>query len=145
MTAILLPMLVALMGGIAAALQGPFAGMMGRSLGDLEGVFITYCGGAVAISIVIWIIQGDVNFEAWRRLPWYVFLAGPLGLIIVGSYSFSIPRLGAATSTIVFVASSLTLGVILDHFGLLGVGQRTLDISRVIGVTIFLLGIWLVK
>ena len=145
MTTILLSMLVALMGGVAAALQGPFAGMMGRSLGDLEGVFITYCGGAVAIFLITWLINGGVNIDAWRRLPWYVFLAGPLGLVIVGSYSFAIPRLGAATATIVFVASSLTLGVILDHFGLFGVGQRTLDASRVVGVLVFLLGIWLVK
>lgn len=145
MMTILIPILVALIGGVAAALQGPFAGMMGSTVGNVQSVLITYCGGAAVIVLLTLLIKGGIDVEAWRRLPWYVFLAGPLGLMIVGSYSFAVPRLGAVTATLVFVAASLTLGAMCDHFGLFGVPTRSLNPSRLVGVTIFLLGIWLVR
>ncbi len=91
------------------------------------------------------LIQGGMHMEAWRGLPWYVFLSGPLGLIIVGSFSFTVPRLGVATATMVFVAASLALGAVFDHVGIFGVPQRTLDASRLFGIAIFIIGIWLVR
>ena len=145
MATIVIPMLVALIGGVAAALQGPFAGIIGRNSGDLGSVFITYCGGAGVIVVLTLILKGSLQVEAWQQLPWYVFLSGPLGLVIVGSYSFTIPRLGAATATIIFVAASLTLGAIFDHLGVFGIPQRALDPSRLVGIAVFLLGIWLVR
>ena len=141
----LLPLLVAVIGGIAGALQAPFAGMIGRALGDVESVLITYCGGAVVVILITLLIKGGIHVEAWLGLPWYVFLSGPLGLMIVGSFSFTVPRLGVVTATLVFVAATLALGAICDHFGLFGVPQRTLDPTRLLGITIFLIGIWLVR
>ncbi len=112
MMTILLPFLVALIGGIAGALQAPFAGMIGRALGDLQSVLITYCVGAIVVVLVTLLIQGGMHMETWRGVPWYVFLSGPLGLIIVGSFSFTVPRLGVSTATMVFVAASLALGAV---------------------------------
>lgn len=145
MMTILIPLFVALIGGVAGALQAPFAGMIGRALGDLQSVLITYCVGAVVIVLITLLIQGGMHMEAWRSVPWYVFLSGPLGLIIVGSFSFTVPRLGVATATMVFVAASLVLGAVFDHVGIFGVPQRTLDASRLLGITIFVIGIWLVR
>ena len=145
MMTILIPFLIALTGGVAAALQGPFAGIIGRTIGDLESVFITYCGGAAVVLLIMLLIKGNLQVAGWSDLPWYVLLSGPLGLVIVGSYSFAVPRLGAATATIVFVASSLTLGALFDHFGVFGVTQRSIDPSRLLGIGVFLIGIWLVR
>ena len=50
-----LQILAGLLGGFAAALQGPFTGIMGTKVGDLASVFITYCGGAVIIASVFFI------------------------------------------------------------------------------------------
>ena len=145
MMTILIPLLVALMGGVAGALQAPFIGMIGRAVGDLQSVLITYCVGAIVLILLTFLIQGGMQMEAWRSLPWYVFFSGPLGLLIVGSFSFTVPRLGVATATIMFVAASLTLGAIFDHVGLFGVPPRTLGASRLLGIAIFIIGIWLVR
>ena len=144
MATLFLPMIVALTGGVATALQRLLAGTMGQALGDLESVFITYCGGAVVVSLITIIYKGGINVTAWQQLPWYVYLAGPLGLVIVGSYSYTIPRIGIVTATILFVVSALVVGAVIDHFGLFGVAQRTLNISRALGMAVFLLGMWMV-
>lgn len=120
MIALIVPLIVVLIGGIAAAFQAVFAGIIGQKVGDLESVLITYTIGALIITLLVWLTQGGLQVSAWRTLPWYVFLSGPLGLVIVGSLSFTVPRLGAATAITLFIASWLILSAFFDHFGLLG-------------------------
>ena len=41
---------IAAAGGMAVAIQAQFMGLMDRSIGNAEAVFITYCGGGIAAS-----------------------------------------------------------------------------------------------
>ena len=81
--------------------------------------------------------------EDWRSIPWYAYLAGPLGIIIISSIGFGIPRIGVASTLTLIVVSQLVVGVILDHFGWLTIA-RPVDIQRLIGIGILFLGTWLV-
>lgn len=143
MVSIFLGIIAGLIGGVAAGLQAPFAGLMGQRVGDLGSVFFTYFGGGLLIAVITLLIGGG-NLAAWRTIPWYAFLAGPLGLVIIGSLSYTVPRLGAATASTLFVAAWLILSLILDQFGWLGVAQRNLDGLRLLGVMALLAGTWLV-
>ena len=143
MLGLFLGIITGLIGGAAAALQAPFAGLMGQRVGDLGSVFFTYFGGGLVIALIT-LLTGGGNITAWRTIPWYAFLAGPLGLVIIGSLSYTVPRLGAATASTLFIAAWLILSVGLDHFGWLGVAQRSLDVPRLIGVTTLLVSTWLV-
>ncbi|MBP8973062.1 MAG: DMT family transporter, partial [Anaerolineae bacterium] len=70
--------------------------------------------------------------------------AGALGLVILGVVSYAIPRVGVAPTVTLIVAGQLTLGVVLDHFGLLGAEVRHLDLQRLIGVAVLFVGVWLI-
>lgn len=143
MSKLILPMMAALIGGVAAGLQAPFNGIMGQKVGDLASVFITYGGGAVIIALVV-LLTGNAQFSEWRTLPWYVFLAGPLGLVIIGTLGYTIPRLGAASTTTLFILSWLAIAVAIDHLGLLGVDVRRADVPRLVGIALLMAGTWLV-
>lgn len=134
---------IGLIGGVAAAIQAPLTGLMGQRLGDLESVFITYVGGGVLIALIVLVCMSGGNLHAWHTLPWYVFCAGPLGLVIIGSISYAVPRLGAAPSATLLIAAHLILSSVIDHYGLFGVPQRSLDTSRLIGLVTLLVGTWL--
>ena len=136
-------LLIGIAGGIAAGLQAPFTGVLGQKVGDLGSVFITYGGGAVLIAIIT-LIAGGGGLSEWRSVPWYVFLAGPMGLIIIGSLSYTVPRLGTSTATTLFVLSWLIFSAIVDHFGWFGLETRSLDLSRTLGIGALILGTWLV-
>ena len=138
-----LQILAGILGGTAAALQGPFTGIIGEKVGDLTSVFITYCGGAAVIALIVF-ASGGGQLSQWRVLPWYVYLAGPLGLVIIWSLSFTVPRLGATGATILFILSWLACSVVIDQFGWLGVDARPVDWSRALGLGALLLGTWLV-
>jgi transporter family-2 protein len=70
--------------------------------------------------------------------------AGALGLIVIGAVSATIPRVGASATIILIVAGQLAIGVLIDHFGVFNTLVRPLDLLRVAGLALVLLGAWLV-
>ncbi|MEN8245113.1 MAG: DMT family transporter [Thermodesulfobacteriota bacterium] len=142
MTSSTAAMFIAAAGGMAVAIQAQLMGLMGRSVGNVEAVFITYCGGGVLIAAIMLLMRGG-NLGEWRSIPWYALTSGIFGLIIVGSIGFSVPRLGLVASMTMLVAVQLLTGAVLDHFGLLGADPRPLDLSRLLGIGVLVTGMWL--
>jgi len=133
---------IGLISGVAVGLQSPLASMITQRLGMMESIFIIHIGGALLIAIPL-IFVGGGNLGNWRSLPWYALLGGSMGLIVVGGVSFMIPRVGVATSITLIIAGQLVISSILDHYGLLGVNIRQMDLPRILGLVIVFIGAWL--
>lgn len=142
MQALIPVVLIGLISGVAVGLQSPLASMITQRLGMLESIFIIHIGGAILIAIPLIFIGGG-NLGEWRSLPWYALVAGSMGLIVVGGVSFMIPRVGVATSITLIIAGQLVISSVLDHYGLLGVHIRHVDLQRIFGLIIVFIGAWL--
>ncbi|HEX9839215.1 MAG TPA: DMT family transporter [Anaerolineales bacterium] len=142
MESILLIILIGLAGGVAVGIQSPLASMISQRLGLFESVFIVHVGGALVALIPLLIYSGG-KLGQWRSLPWYTLGAGVFGLIVIGAISYMIPRIGVAAAITTIVAGQLLVGTILDHFGLLGAVEKSPDATRVIGLAVVLVGVWL--
>jgi len=141
MDAVFLIILVGLVGGIAVGLQGPMASMISQRLGIFESVFIVHLGGAL-IALVSMFIYGN-KLAQWRSVPWYALGAGIFGLVVIASISYMIPRVGVAAAVTSVVAGQLLVSAVLDHFGLLGAAIKPLDLTRTLGLSVVMLGVWL--
>lgn len=133
---------VAVFGGIAVALQGQLMGLMDQRIGTKASVLITYGSGGLVV-VVASLLSGGWSLKGWQDVPWYAFGTGLLGLFIVGSISYTVPRLGLTAAFTVAVASQFILAALMDHFGLLG-AVRPLDLSRAFGIGVLILGVWLI-
>ena len=142
MFAMALKILVAFSGGVAAALQATLASFMGQRVGLMASVFIIHLGGTLFAAALL-LGQGGGNIAQWRMLPWYVLGAGTLGVGILSSVNYAIPRLGVGTTITLFVAAQLMVGALVDHFGLLGTAVRPFDVTRTFGAVTLLVGTWL--
>ena len=142
MDSILLIILMGLAGGVAVGLQSPMASMITQRLGIFESVFIVHVGGAL-IALIPLLFYGGGKLGEWRSVPWYTLAAGVFGLVVIAAISYMIPRVGVAASIITVVTGQLLVGVILDHYGLLEATTRPLDVTRVIGLVVMLVGVWL--
>ena len=142
MESILLIILIGLAGGVAVGIQSPLASMISQRLGLFESVFIVHLGGAL-VALIPLLIYGGGKLGQWRILPWYALGAGIFGLIVIGAISYMIPRVGVGAAITTIVAGQLMVGTILDHFGLLGAAEKSLDVTRVIGLAVVLVGVWL--
>jgi transporter family-2 protein len=89
--------ILAIIGGIAVALQGHFMGIMDQIIGSKESVFITYASGGVLAALMMIAARGG-HLNAWQNAPWYALTAGALGLVIVGMIGYTVPRLGLTTA-----------------------------------------------
>lgn len=143
MSAFGLVVFVGLMGGLAVGLQQPLSSMLGGRLGMLEGVFVVQLGGVIAAGIAV-LAQRHNGLSEWRSLPWYALGAGVLSLAIIGAVSYVIPRQGAVISTFLIVAGQLVASVIIDHFGLFDTAVRQIDSSRMMGIGVLFVGVWLI-
>jgi transporter family-2 protein len=143
MPVIVLVILFGLMGGIAVGLQGPLSSMITERLGLMESIFIVHLGGLIIIGIPL-LLRGGGNLHQWRSLPWYALLAGLFGLVIITAISFTIPRVGVAASVTLVVAGQLALSTVVDHFGWLDTPIHHFDLSRLIGIAVLFLGVWLI-
>jgi transporter family-2 protein len=142
MQSIIFIILIGMMGGIAVGIQAPLSSTISQRLGVMESIFIVHLGGAVAALIPL-LIYGGGKLGHWREVPWYTLGAGVLGLVVIFSMSYMIPRIGVATSLIILLSGQLLIGTVLDHFGLLGAAIRPLDITRILGLAVVMGGVWL--
>ena len=143
MTSLFVVVLIGLLGGVAAGLQGPLASVMGKHVGLMGSIFIVHLGGTIA-SLLFLAWPGSSNLSAWRSVPWYALAAGVLGLVLIGALTFCIPRIGAAGTISLIIAVQLVVGTCLDHFGWLVETVQPLDASRVVGIVVLFVGAWLV-
>jgi transporter family-2 protein len=134
--------ILAIVGGVAVTLQGQFMGLMDRGIGTRESVFITYASGGMLVALFM-LLAGGGNLRAWQGVPWYALTAGVLGLVIVGTIGYTVPRLGLATAFTIIVAAQFIVAALLDHFGWLGAAVRPLGWSQMAGIGLLIVGVWL--
>jgi transporter family-2 protein len=135
-------LLIGLVGGIAVGVQAPLSSIINQRLGPLESTFIVHVGGAIAALIPLLFLNGG-KLANWRTVPWYALGAGALGLVVISSMTYMIPRIGVASALIILLSGQLLIGSAMDHFGLLGAIQRPLDFTRIIGLAVVFFGVWL--
>ena len=142
MSSTLVVYMVAIGGGIAVALQGQMMGVLDKGIGTLESVLITYGGGGLLIGLVMLLLKGG-NISAWNTVPSFALLSGVLGLIIVASIGYTIPRLGLVTAFTLLIAAQFVIAAFMDHYGWLGADIRILTPQKIMGVVVMMAGVWL--
>ncbi|MEA1977097.1 MAG: DMT family transporter [Chloroflexota bacterium] len=135
--------LLAFFSGFAITLQAQFMGLMDNVLGTKESVVITYGSGGI-LAILFAIATGGLNLRLAGSVPWYAYTTGLLGLVIVGTIGYVVPRMGAARGLTLILASQFLLAALIDQFGLFAAVPRPLDPSKFLGLAVMLVGVWLV-
>lgn len=139
----MLPLIaLALLSGVAVALQAQFMGTMGRGAGTVTSVFVTYGLGAL-VAAAIWSVRGEPLLTL-KRVPAYSWTAGGLGLVIVGGIAYATPRLGLSRTIILTIAAQLLVAMVIDHYGVFGAQRQAISAVRVAGAALTMAGAWLV-
>lgn len=136
--------LIAIIGGIAVALQGQFMGQLDRQIGTAESVFITYGLGAVIAGFIMIYLKGGQISASWNAVPMYVYTSGLLGLVIVGSIAYTVPRMGMAGAFTLLLVGQFLVAALVDHFGWFGSEVRLIGIKQSAGLVILLVGAFMV-
>jgi len=142
MPGIVWALLAGLVAGLAVGLQGPLSSLMSQRIGLVESALVIHIGGAVLAAGLLFSASSG-NLGHWRSVPWYALVAGSLGVVVITSVSYAIPRLGAGSTVTLIVVAQLVISAILDHYGWLEAPLRPIDPSRLVGMGVLFLGTWL--
>jgi bacterial/archaeal transporter family-2 protein len=136
--------LTATAGGLIA-LQAPINSMLGRSLGTFQAAFVSFAVGTVALGLIAGLAKGGfAQLGEIRHVAWYYLIGGLLGAVYVTSVLVTVRTLGAGGVTAATIAGQLTLSVVVDHFGWLGVDRQPVSAARIAGVALLAAGVFLI-
>jgi transporter family-2 protein len=136
--------LTACTGGLIA-MQAPINSGLGKSIGTFQAAFVSFAIGSVVLCLIAALSGGGIGGVAGaRHVAWYYLLGGVLGAAYVSCVLVSVRTLGAGGVTAATIAGQLTMAVIVDQFGWLGVEKHPVTLLRLAGVVLLAAGTFLV-
>jgi bacterial/archaeal transporter family-2 protein len=97
--------------------------------------------------IPVWLTagQGAGDLTQLRALPWWVLLGGVIGVVFVAGSVVVAPVLGIALFFVCVVAGQLLGATLVDHFCAFGVAPKPVDLWKLVGIALVLVGAALVQ
>lgn len=138
---IMLPLL-AVVAGMVMAVQGQVNGGLGKKVGVLEGSFISFSIGTIALLLCL-IFFGNGNISAISSVPKWQLTGGLLGAFYVLVMVFVVPKIGVSAALMAVIAGQIILGAIIDHFGFFGGNRFPIDKQKVIAIVLLFAALYL--
>lgn len=86
-----------------------------------------------------------ITHDVLGRIKPVYFIGGMLGMAFVTANIILMPFLGAALTTIVAMLGQMIMGIIIDHFGLMGSPKNKITARKVCGLICIAVGIILLR
>lgn len=139
-------MLLALAMGASVALQGGLNTALSNRLGTGVTLMITTLL-VTLLCLLLWIAMPGprVSPKMLIQAPWYEYLGGVFGFLIIFLAVVLFPRLGAGLTLSLAITGQLLFALIIDHFGLLGMEAHPMNLARTAGVALLISGAALLK
>lgn len=135
--------LTAAAGGLVA-LQAPINSKLGREIGTFPAATISFAVGLTLLFAIV-VVAGDAGrLPDTRHATWWYLLGGILGAAYVTTVLVSVRTLGAGGVTAATIAGQLTLSLVVDQYGWLGVTRQPITALKLLGVAMLVSGVYLV-
>ena len=139
-------LLSAIMIGAIFAMQAAINGAASKMLGTPIAASALSVGiTLVACATVMLATRSTPPMASFAALPWWIFLGGVLGFIVVTGSAGLVPVTGAVLFIVCLIAGQLLGSVLLDHFGAFGLEVQKISPIRVLGVLLTFSGVLLVR
>jgi len=144
---ILLPITLAILAGVSIVVQQALNANLRTALSSAAwSGFISYFVGVICMALLALALGDPVPSGSLAgRIPWWAWSGGLFGAIFIGLAIVLLPVLGAAAFFALLVSGQMLASITIDHFGWMGVAQRSLDLSRGLGVALLIIGVILIR
>lgn len=135
-----LSILMAILVGICLAVQPVVNAALGKAVTAKVAAFHSVLTSAVIIGIIT-IISGNFNeYCNIKNVTPLYWIGGVFGIAIVFLSIKVIPELGAASAISIFISVQLIIGALINQFGLFGVQKVPIDLIKLLGMIMLVLG-----
>ena len=147
MLALLLPSALAALAGVGIVIQQALNANLRHALNSAAwSGFASYAVGLACMALFAAALRDPLpGVSVAARIPWWAWSGGVFGAVFIALAILLVPQLGAAAFIALLVAGQMLASVAFDHFGLLGLAQRPVDLPRVIGMALLIGGVVLIR
>lgn len=133
--------------GCCIALQASANGSLRGNLGSpYFAAFFSIIGTILTATAFMLIARPHApSLVAVRSAPWWNWIGGPLGALIVLAGAAVMPKVGAAAFIAAVVGGQLALSLVLDHFGWMDLKPQPISAGRLLGAVMVFVGVLLVR
>jgi transporter family-2 protein len=136
-------MVMAAVGGLIA-LQPAINAGLGRATGNIAAAFVSFAIGTVVLATIVVIAGQAGGISSALDVRWYYLLGGVLGAAYVFTALVTVTSIGAGGVAAATITGQLTLSVIIDRLGILGLEEQPITAERIAGVALLLAGTFLI-
>jgi bacterial/archaeal transporter family-2 protein len=136
---------LAVAAGCFVGLQAPVNARLGKQVGSLQAATVSFTIGTLALILVASLSSGGLSgIGSATKAPWWALIGGVLGAFYVTVALVTVRTLGLSSLTAIVVTGQLTIALVVDRFGLLGIAKQQIDAPRIVGLVLLLIGVVLV-
>lgn len=106
--------LISILSGVIIVTSRILNTKLSHEIGLIESSYFNYLTAAITTVIMFFIIGEKVNISSFSTLPFYAYLGGFLGVLIVILNSVVTPKLPAFNVTLLVFIAQLFTGIIID-------------------------------
>jgi bacterial/archaeal transporter family-2 protein len=144
--AVLIPILLVFIAGAMVAIQAPTNAMLAKAGGSaVLAALISFTVGTLAL-LTVWLMSGNrPGTAAFAGLPWYAWIGGFYGAVFVAVAAYAAPKIGVASLITIGIAGQIAMALWLDHIGAMGLAREPINVGRLLGALLVVLGVVLVR
>lgn len=133
--------------GVSVALQQVLNANLRAEIGSPWWAgFVSYFVGMLAMLAVALTSSGPRLSDGFAGVTsWLSWTGGLFGALFIGTAILMVPRLGAATVLALIVVGQMVGSLAFDHFGLFGLSQQPVSVTRLAGAASLILGVVLIR
>ncbi len=133
--------LLAVIAGVAGAVQIAVQARLGDRIGSLEALACASAiGGVLAVAVLVVGTRSLDGLARGAEAPPWMLLGGAMSVVIILAITVAGPRIGIVATTSVLIAAQFTVGTLIDRFGWFGVERIPLSPQRLAGLALLAVG-----
>ena len=137
-------LIIALAAGVALATQSAINTQLAKAMSGeaVIATFISFAVGTIVLFFIAW-VKTDLwgNLSTVPSQPWWKLIGGILGAVVVFTTVLLAPKLGITAMLFFIIVGQLITATTIDHFGLIGMPTREVNITKFIGLIIVAFGL----
>ena len=137
-------LIIALAAGVALATQSAINTQLAKAMSGeaVIATFISFAVGTLVLFFIAW-VKTDLwgNLSTLPSQPWWKLIGGILGAVVVFTTVLLAPKLGITAMLFFIIVGQLITAAAIDHFGLIGMPIREVNITKFIGLIIVAFGL----
>ena len=137
-------LIIALAAGVALATQSAINTQLAKAMSGeaVIATFISFAVGTIVLFFIAW-VKTDLwgNLSTIPSQPWWKLIGGVLGAVVVFTTVLLAPKLGITAMLFFIIVGQLITATTIDHFGLIGMPIREVNITKFIGLIIVAFGL----